>query len=61
MQLSSHEQRWLQFSLTVVVGCSVDDGDVMVLAVVVTSVVTVEIAVKVVVVVVVVLSLVVVR
>ena len=59
MQLSSHEQRWLQFSLSGVVGSSavVDDGDVGVFVVVV----TVDVDEEVVVVVVVVLSLVVVR
>ena len=60
LQLSSHEQRWLQLSLSGVVGFSVEDGGVDVFAVVVTSVVTVEIDVNVVVVVVVVISLIVV-
>ena len=59
MQLSSQEQRWLQFPLSGVVGssCVVDDGCVGVFVVVV----TVDVDEEVVVVVVVVLSLVVVR
>ena len=62
LQLSSHEQRWLQFSLSGVVGSSavVDDGDVGVFAVVVTVDVDVDVEV-VVAVVLVVLALVVVR
>ena len=61
-QLSSHEQRWLQLPLSGVVGCSVDEGGLVVFVVVVASVVTVDTDVKVVVVVIVlVLSLDVVR
>ena len=43
LQLSSQEQRWLQFPLSGDVGFSVDDGGVGVFVVVVTSGVTVDV------------------